>query len=50
MNYQLSEQARTDIKEIIRYTIAHFGEAHADEYADGLFYSFDLLIYNAPDF
>lgn len=46
MIYQLSEQARTDIKDIIRYTVEHFGEGQADEYADGLFYSFDLLTDN----
>lgn len=46
MSYQLSEQARADIKEIIRYTIKHFGDQQADEYADGLFYSFDLLTDN----
>jgi toxin ParE1/3/4 len=46
MIYQLSEQARADVKEIIRYTIEHFGEQQAEEYADGLFYSFDLLTDN----
>lgn len=46
MIYELSEHARTDIKEIIRYTIDHFGADQADEYTDGLFYSFDLLTDN----
>ncbi|WP_298987413.1 type II toxin-antitoxin system RelE/ParE family toxin [uncultured Roseibium sp.] len=46
MIYELSEQARADIKEIIRYTIENFGTDQADEYTDGLFYSFDLLTDN----
>lgn len=27
MNYQLSEQARTNVKEIIRYTIEHLASS-----------------------
>ncbi len=46
MEYELSELARSNIKEIARYTIDHFGETQADEYLDGLFYSFDLLTDN----
>ena len=46
MRFELSGQARADIKEIIRYTIANFGVAQADEYSDGLYYSFDLLTDN----
>ena len=46
MEYELSELARSNVKEIARYTIDHFGEAQADEYLDGLFYSFDLLTDN----
>ena len=46
MEYELSDLARSNIKEITRYTIENFGEAQADEYLDGLFYSFDLLTDN----
>ena len=46
MEYELSELARSNIKDIARYTIENFGEAQADEYLDGLFYSFDLLTDN----
>ena len=46
MRYELSERARQDIKDIIRYTLERFGPQQADEYADGLFYSFDLLTDN----
>lgn len=46
MRYELSERARQDIKDIIRYTVERFGTQQADEYADGLFYSFDLLTDN----
>ena len=46
MNFELSEQARIDIKQIARYTLLNFGEEQADEYLDGLFYSFDLLTDN----
>ncbi len=46
MEYELSELARSNIKEIARYTIRYFDEAQADEYLDGLFYSFDLLTDN----
>lgn len=46
MKYELSEQARQDIKDIVQYTIERFGVQQADEYADGLFYSFDLLTDN----
>ena len=31
---------------IIRYTIDYFSTEQADEYADGLYYSFDLLTDN----
>ena len=46
MEYELSEPARSNIKDIARYTIRYFDEAQADEYLDGLFYSFDLLTDN----
>lgn len=46
MEYELSELARSNIKDIARYTIRYFDEAQADEYLDGLFYSFDLLTDN----
>ena len=46
MTYRLSRQARSDIKAITRYTVEYFGEGQAQEYLDGLFYSFDLLMDN----
>jgi toxin ParE1/3/4 len=46
MIYQLSRQAKADIKAIIRYTDRYFGEAQTAEYIDGLFYSFGLLTDN----
>ena len=46
MIYELSEQARADVKEIIQYTIEHFGTDQADEYTTALFYSFELLADN----
>lgn len=46
MHYELSEHARANIKQIIRYTIEHFGLKQAEEYTDGLYYSFDLLTDN----
>lgn len=46
MIYELSRQAKADIKAIIRYTDRYFGEAQTAEYIDGLFYSFGLLTDN----
>jgi plasmid stabilization system protein ParE len=46
MEFELSELAHSNIKDIARYTIQYFDEAQADEYLDGLFYSFDLLTDN----
>ncbi len=46
MEYELSELARSNIKDIARYTVRYFGQEQADEYLDGLFYSFDLLTDN----
>ncbi len=46
MRYELSERARSNIKEIIRYTVEFFGKQQAEEYTDGLYYSFDLLTDN----
>jgi len=46
MRYELSERARTDIKDIIRYTIEFFGKQQAEEYIDGLYYSFEILTDN----
>ena len=47
MIYELSRQAKADIKAIIRYTDRYFGEAQTTgEYVDGLFYSFGLLTDN----
>ena len=43
MKIELSKRARDDIKAIVRYTVKNFGLKQADEYADGLYYSFDLL-------
>lgn len=46
MIFALSNRARSDIKDIIRYTIVNFGNAQAEEYLDGLYYSFELLADN----
>ena len=46
MTYRLTRQAQSDIKAIYRYTIEYFGEGQAQEYLDGLYYSFDLLMDN----
>ncbi len=46
MTYRLARQAKSDIKAITRYTVEYFGEGQAQEYVDGLFYSFDLLTDN----
>ncbi|MGF1620896.1 MAG: type II toxin-antitoxin system RelE/ParE family toxin [Rhodomicrobiaceae bacterium] len=46
MIYELSRQAKADIKTIIGYTDRYFGEAQTAEYIDGLFYSFGLLTDN----
>ena len=43
MKFELSNRARADIKEIVRYTMANFGRAQTEEYIDGLYYSFELL-------
>ena len=46
MTYSLTRQAQFDIKAIYRYTVENFGEGQAQEYLDGLDYSFDLLTDN----
>lgn len=46
MKYKLSRLARTNIKDIARYTDRHFGTAQTQEYLDGLYYSFELLADN----
>ena len=46
MTYRLTRQAKSDIKAIYRYTVEYFGEGQAQEYLDGLEYSFDLLTDN----
>ncbi|MCH7624277.1 MAG: type II toxin-antitoxin system RelE/ParE family toxin [Nitrospinae bacterium] len=46
MTYRLTRQAKSDIKTIYRYTVEYFGEGQAQEYLDGLEYSFDLLTDN----
>jgi|GEM_PF-1527393 len=46
MDYALTQQAKANIKDIIRYTDAHFGTAQTDEYLRGLYDSFDLLTDN----
>ncbi len=43
MDYELSARAKAAIKHITRYTIEKFGEEQADEYIDGLYFSFSLL-------
>ncbi|GEM_PF-5778463 len=35
MTFELSKRARSDIKNITRYTLESFGLAKADEYLDG---------------
>lgn len=46
MIYRLTRHAQSDIKAIYHYTVKHFGEGQAQEYLDGLAYSFDLLTDN----
>lgn len=46
MNYRLTRQAKSDIKAIYRYNVEYFGEGQAQEYLEGLEYSFDLLTDN----
>ena len=46
MTYRLTRQAQSDIKAIYRYTVEFFGEGQAQEYLEGLDYSFDLLTDN----
>jgi len=46
MIYRLARQAESDIKAIYRYTIEYFGEGQAQEYLEGLDYSFELLTDN----
>ena len=46
MTYRLTRQAKSDIKTIYRYTVEYFGEGQAQEYLEGLEYSFDLLTDN----
>lgn len=46
MIYRLTRQAKSDIKAIYRYTVKYFGEGQAQEYLEGLEYSFDLLTDN----
>jgi ParE toxin of type II toxin-antitoxin system, parDE len=46
MTFEFSKRARSDIKNITRYTLENFGLAKADEYLDGLYKLFDLLTDN----
>jgi len=46
MIFELSNRARSDIANIIRYTIENFGQARAEKYVGGLYNSFDLLTAN----
>ena len=46
MNLRLTRQAKSDLKTIYHYTVENFGEGQAQEYLDGLDYSFDLLTDN----
>lgn len=46
MTYRLTRHTKSDIKAIYRYTVEYFGEGQAQEYLDGLYYSFDLLTDN----
>ncbi|MCP4285689.1 MAG: type II toxin-antitoxin system RelE/ParE family toxin [Gammaproteobacteria bacterium] len=46
MIYELSRKASRQIEEIIRYTDQNFGLDQTEEYVNGLYYSFDLLIDN----
>ncbi|SDG14249.1 type II toxin-antitoxin system RelE/ParE family toxin [Thalassobaculum litoreum] len=46
MEYKLSRQARTNIKDIARYTKRYFGDDQTQEYLGGLYYSFELLAEN----
>ena len=46
MTYRLTRKAKSYIKTIYRYTVEYFGEGQAQEYLDGLEYSFDLLTDN----
>ena len=46
LSYELSKRAASDIEDILRYTIENFGLEQADEYATGLYHSFDLLLDN----
>ena len=46
MIFELSNRAKADIMEIVRYTLENFGSAQAEEYIDGLYYSFELLTDN----
>jgi len=46
MIFELSKRARSDIKNIARYTIENFGNAQAEEYLEGLYRSFELLVDN----
>lgn len=46
MEYKLSRQARTNIKDIARYTDRYFGAGQTHEYLNGLYYSFEILAEN----
>lgn len=46
MGYRISRQASAVIDEIIRYTLANFGDDQAFDYVTGLYHSFDLLTDN----
>lgn len=46
MRYEISARARADVKAILHYTLEHFGDGQAEEYLDGLYYSFELLTDN----
>ena len=46
MTFELSKRARSDIKNVARYTLESFGIAQAEQYLSGLYNLFDLLTDN----
>jgi plasmid stabilization system protein ParE len=46
MIYRLTRKEKSDIKAIYRYTVEYFEEGQAQEYLEGLEYSFGLLTDN----
>ena len=46
MRYEISRRAQAVIDDIIRYTVANFGEEQAADYVGGLYNCFDLLTDN----